>query len=337
MSNLQTVVDSDEDDAKNITKNSKERNLVIAQLQKNDNNSVGTSWSQGTGTNQTGGDSNGLYRLASSALAMSHMNLLNSNLSTEPFSHSSCATDPFLTLNGFHHIHSNGNGRIAAHPHNSIYGLPNQNYNTSVNLNNPPKPYHQFQSTTGSTRFFSQNKTRSTMAGKNSSSSNINKINQDKPESKMKQKRQKRSRATSPFESDTQQDDSEEPDQVKPPPSGAETAQAQLDTFKEMRMERKRKREMQRRSNVNKELDNLAELITNINPPELRRPLNDKNSEDSAQAPLNRLELIHVAVKVMERLHLASVSDADRINKLTQELNAVREKIANDKVSSRIA
>lgn len=107
----------------------------------------------------------------------------------------------------------------------------------------------------------------------------------------------------------------------------------QHDIFREIRMERKRKREMQRRSNVNRELDHLAELITNINPPELRNSLSNKYVDDNNHAPLNRLELIHVAVKTLERLHFQSEKDASRIYELTMELNSLKEMNNYDKVT----
>ena len=116
-------------------------------------------------------------------------------------------------------------------------------------------------------------------------------------------------------------------------PVKADQSKAQHDIFREIRMERKRKREMQRRSNVNRELDHMAELITRINPPELRNMLNNKYTDDNNHAPLNRLELIHVAVKTLERLHYQSEKDASKIYELTMELHSMKEMINHDKVS----
>lgn len=129
----------------------------------------------------------------------------------------------------------------------------------------------------------------------------------------------------------------EDTDNVKKVPqkksSSSTGNKTQTDAFREIRMERKRKREMQRRSSVNRELDNLAELINKINPPELKSS-NDKFSEANNHPTLNRLDLIHVAVKVLGRLHQQTEQDAQRINELTLELNTMKDMLnRNDKVN----
>jgi len=108
-------------------------------------------------------------------------------------------------------------------------------------------------------------------------------------------------------------------------------AKSQSEAFKEIRMERKRKREMERRSSVNKELDKLADLIHKIKPPELAG--SNTKFQDGSAPSLNRLDLIHIAVKVLNRLYDRTQKDSERINQLTSELNSFKEVLnENNKV-----
>lgn len=97
------------------------------------------------------------------------------------------------------------------------------------------------------------------------------------------------------------------------------------------RMERKRKREMERRSNVNKELENLTRLVMKINPPELKRRkkviVKNKNSKtgikdiinEEENYQLSRVDLIHLSTVLLERLHNESIQNASIIEKLLRE------------------
>lgn len=114
------------------------------------------------------------------------------------------------------------------------------------------------------------------------------------------------------------------------------------------RMEKKRKREMQRRSNVNRELERLSALVIRINPPELREKIKVSNNSSSSNresgsrsssannkdnsnegeteqpsgsASLNRVELIHLAANLLSRYHEESEKNQTRVQELEKKVN----------------
>ena len=121
---------------------------------------------------------------------------------------------------------------------------------------------------------------------------------------------------------------------LNPPPLTVFEKTSSNDSCRTMRMEKKRKREMQRRSNVNKELDKLTSLIMALNPPELIKPANGVKTDFVSQPPLNRLELIQVAVKVLERLSSRSRLDEKKILELTAEVTTLRQALCKNDVST---
>lgn len=106
---------------------------------------------------------------------------------------------------------------------------------------------------------------------------------------------------------------------------------AKRDILRQARSERKRCREKQRRSDVNKGFEDLTALLMKIDPAASSRRADDTSGDgldedgldksdsqddNGAAAPTNRVELIGLTVNVMERLYKENLEMKDKLRKL---------------------